>query len=283
MKRTNLLYVLMSFLAFSILFGGIYFIIEEKEVILGGALLALSLISIIVIYILLKKQNRQEINPNFVEPDEIHYEKVETEDGVEEHYEETYIQPSPNNEEELEVIFDEEPQEELEEFILEEDPIIIEEEVTIIPLEEENGNFEFKVIVNDNYDKAIKSFITKMLDQDMFLESLEYRYEPQEIKNSNLEDQNIYKYDFHPIPMISLAKEPNHKDIIKVMIGMNTQEMHHVGYVPQTAVETVYENYQDIKNIKASLSGGTYRVLEKNSDIIRQYTNPFIIKLRIYL
>lgn len=253
MKNSKLIYVLMSFLSFTILFGSFYFIVSE-EVILGAILATFSLIGLLVTYSLLKKQYG---NPptDSLDNEEVHYEKVN-------------LRKDLSKEIEAKQNFEEKPEEKIEE---------------VLPVEKTEDIYEFDMVINEDFDANMMSFISAMIDQNMFLESYEFRYDQKEIRDHHLLGKNLYKYDFHPIPLISLIKDFKNTQIIKVMVGLSTQDMVHIGYVPQTDVDYVQENYAKIKNIKASLSGGTYRVLEEKSDMIRQYNDPFIVNLRVYL
>lgn len=258
MKNSKLIYVLMSFLSFSILFGSFYFIATD-EILIGGGLATLSLVAILTTFFLLRKDFSRK-NTSTMDEEERHYEKL-----------------IPKTEQEDIVLEDRETfQENLEE---EEKPQEIEED---IEREELQSMEEFDLIVNEDFDQNMIHFITQMIDQNMFLESYEFRYDQEEIREHDLLGENLYKYDFHPIPLISLVKDFKNKKIIKVMVGMNSEDMVHIGFVPQSHIETIQETYQDINNIKASLSGGIYRVLEDKSDMIRQYKDPFIVNLRVY-
>ena len=293
MKNNKLIYVLMSFLSFSILFGGIYFVIT-KETILGIALIVLSLISIITIYFLLRKKNQEESNFYSLEDDQ---------EYDQEYNQEHYKKLAPKGKEiknkdggvfEKEIAFEEITiplDDEIDEFNIDHYDDLDEEiseafQETVFTDEDEIEKptaHMIDVVVKEEFEENLESFMSTMINHNMFLETYEYRYNLEQILKYNLEGKNLYKYEFHPIPLVSLVRDSNNNNIIKVMIGINKKNIQHIGYVSPADTRFVNTNYRKIKNIKAGLTGGTYRFLEKDANIIRQNIEPFVIKLRIYL
>ncbi len=255
MKRKNTIFIPIVFLSFLILFGSFY-LISEEDYLLASVLASISLISLFIVYRLLKKGNQYTIDE----------------------HDDDYI--SLDNEQDIEEIDDEfDNTETIEETYV--------DEVIIEAIQEKEQSDEkqikFKVIVNDDFEENIMSFISDMIEEDMFLESLEYKYSNEQIIKYNLLGENLYKYEFHPIPLVALIKDLRNENIIKLMIGINSKKMIHVGYIPQSHIETVKENYNSINNVKASLSGGNYKLLSSKSDRASEYIDPFIVEVSIYL
>lgn len=256
MKKNNLLYVLMSFLSFTLLFGSIYFIVTD-DVMLGAILSAVSLFSIGAIFFLLRKQTYPKNVTQFIVPKEIHFEK------------------------EHDVISDEEPM--LVPTIKEKEDSKAEERHQEENLSKSKDDFyEFNLIVNPNFDQNMIQFVSRMIDEDMFLESYNYKYTSEQVIEHGLVGENLYKYEFHPIPHITFHPDKKNDKIIKIKVGIKDDQMIDMGYVPQTDIEKVQELLTSITKIKAYLSGGTYNVVEKHESTLRKYSDPFIINIRLY-
>ncbi|CAM3560723.1 hypothetical protein ERUR111494_00080 [Erysipelothrix urinaevulpis] len=140
----------------------------------------------------------------------------------------------------------------------------------------------FVLPIHDGFNDKIMLYIKDTIDENMFLESLEYRFSDEKLIESGLVGIEHYKYQFHPIPLVSFSKDHKNKSIIKVKIGMRHNSMIHVGYVPQMYVDDVNRQYKQIKNIKATLSGGNYRIKPSIDKNIREYVDPFSLNLTIY-
>lgn len=285
MKNDKLIYVLMSFLSFSVLFAGIYFIIT-KEAILGITMIVLGLVSIIVIYFLLTKPGRGQINVYDNDDSEEHYQKLVPKQG-ENFLEEDEELDSDMVFEEITIPLDDEDNDyDLDEYDdLDEEIDEVLDEVAFGDVEEEEKTtvHEIDIVVSEAYEENLESFMSDMINQKMFLETQEYRYDQEEIRKFKLENRNLYKYEYHPIPLISLVRDPQNTKSIKVMMGMNNENIVHIGFVSQADSGFVNKNYGDIKDIKADLSGGTYRILKKHADIIQQDTAAFVVTLKIYI
>ena len=259
MKKNNLIYVLMSFISFTLLFASIYFIVMD-DILLGAILAAVSLFSIGAIYFLLQRQAYPKNATQSVAPEEIHYQK--------------------KNEE----ISEEEPMLVAQRPTLQEVEDIEKETSTkeVVLPKAKDDFYEFNLIVNPNFDQNMIQFVSGMIDEDMFLESYNYKYSAQEVIEHNLVGENLYKYEFHPIPHITFNPDKKNKQIIKIKVGLKDDEMMDMGYVPQTDIEKVQELLTSITQIKAYLSGGTYKVIEKGESTLRKYSDPFIINIKLY-
>lgn len=280
MKKTKFSFLILNVLAFLILFAGFYFISVEKDFYVGVALIALSIVAIIVGYVFLKKEYTHKTikkDPSSFEDDQVVLKTVDigqdndfSKDDNHKEEETNDTIPSDENKEFNNIKTNQTDQE------IEKSPNIDEKVHDFTEL------MSFKVIVNDDFNDNILKIIEQMIENDMFLDSLEYNYSIDEIKKHNLVKENLYKYQFHPVPVVSLSRDHRNKKIINVFLGLYEDDAVQIGYVPQTHIDAVHDNYQDIKNIKADLLGGVYRVYDPKFKNIREYRDPFIVNLRLY-
>ena len=179
MKRKNTIFIPIVFLSFLILFGSFY-LISEEDYLLAAVLASISLISLFIVYRLLKKGNQYTVDEQ--DDDYISLDNEQDIEGIDDEF---------NNTDTIEETY-------VDEVIIE---AIQEKEKS------DEKQIKFKVIVNDDFEENIMSFISDMIEEDMFLESLEYKYSNEQIIKYNLLGENLYKYEFHPIPLVALIKD----------------------------------------------------------------------------
>lgn len=139
------------------------------------------------------------------------------------------------------------------------------------------------ILSNDqiDFEENFNQFLNDMIDKEMFLKSIDY-YQVDQVQNYQHKlNTKIYKYQFHPIPLIALVKSVRGQGGYKVMVGINSKSMQHVANVPESHLNEVDNIYPQLKNIKGSISGGAYVTVSENHEI-NYDTETLAIDLRLY-
>lgn len=95
-----------------------------------------------------------------------------------------------------------------------------------------------------------------------------YRYGPKRLIESGLVQQKIFQYTYVNKPVKLIPEPINKHDRNAIMVLIAGEK---VGYISREENMKVHRilNYGDIKYISSSISGGKYKVISPNGDVIK--------------
>lgn len=269
MKKTisNLATFLLLWLGFSMLLVSIYWFITEDKLI-ASIVGVLSVISIFMSIWMMKKEGSNKNNITVTDKSGEFYE-LDAKDSKQ---------------------IDESTDDLGETRIFRKDDLVSEETETVDDInnditdpQDHIFSLSLPILSNDHVDfeTNFNQFLNDMIDKEMFLKSIDY-YQVDQVQNYQHKlNTKIYKYQFHPIPLIALVKSVRGTGGYKVMVGINSKSMQHVADIPESYLNEVDNIYPQLKNIKGSISGGAYVTVSENHEI-NYDTETLAIDLRLY-
>lgn len=266
------LFILLWLSFVMLLLSGYWFYTGER--LIAVVVAALSIVSIIVSIHLMKSDKNQTTNQNTeTDSDQYHTIVPKSEKNLEPEIDETNIEETKiYKKEELVSLF------ETDEAQTDKKPLTNQSELDGSIL---NLDIPIKSDKNYDFEDHFNDFINDMIDKDMFLKSLDY-IDAETIKDhAHKLNQKIYKYQFHPIPLVALIKSVRKDEGYKVMVGINSKSMRHVANLPSEYLDEVEEIYPTLQNIKGHISGGAYVEVD-NFENINYDTEDLMISLRLY-
>lgn len=269
MKKTisNLANFLLLWLGFSMLLVSIYWFITEDKLI-ASIVGILSVISIFMSIWMMKKDGSNKNNATIKDQSGEFYE-LDAKDS-------STVDENTNDLGETRIF-------RKNDLISEEIEIEDQRGKEIIDPQDRMLSLSLPILSNDHVDfeTNFNEFLNDMIDKEMFLKSIDY-YQVDQVQNYQHKlNTKIYKYQFHPIPLIALVKSVRGKGGYKVMVGINSKSMQHVANVPESHLSEIDNIYPQLKNIKGSISGGAYVTVNENHEI-NYDTETLAIDLRLY-
>ena len=265
---SNLAIFILLWLSFAmLLLSGYWFITQDK--LIASIIGVISLISIIVSIWLMKNEVRkQDVR--------LGNSKIIQEEIVEE----SFIEPSSSTDLEETKVYEKMTVDTSNDY----DMTAMDDTLTNDDdLKEHILNLSLPIISNETYDfeDHFNAFLNDMIDKEMFLKSIDYYQVDKIVDYPHKLNTKIYKYQFHPIPLIALVKSVRKNEGYKVMVGINSKSMQHVANIPAEHYEEINQIYPQLNNIKGSILGGAYVVVDENGET-NYDTEILSIDLRLY-
>lgn len=118
--------------------------------------------------------------------------------------------------------------------------------------------------VTNTYHVAGINFYQRNVEE-LAEDNEEYSYSKKDILDYGLEDEKIYRYEFHPSD-VQLEPEPDNehdKNAVKVIV-----DGYQIGYIKKgSAVHILKQiNAEQIVSIRAEIGGGPWKILEEEDD-----------------